>query len=314
MLWRQILDKLIITAAGDSRVSFPRNHHCLPSTRENVPGIARDYVRCLEAGASISHLHGVRFLEDKIQEDGRKLSRIDVEGWAEMTSLIREGADGIIQYGIAGARLEDRIPLMDLGPDMMSVAFNSHDEYFQPDPADPPNAIYSLHPLEELRGYARETTARGIKIEVETFHTGAIWNLRKLVSEGLLPGPVWTTLFVDWEGGSWTPPDERALINLVDMLPPGVNFNVSVMSPERQWQLLTLAIGLGGHVRVGFEDNPYLEPGVLAENNARLVEKIVKIARLVGREIAGPDEARQIIGLPARATATKASAPTGVSL
>ncbi len=294
------VDKLIITAAGDSRVSFPRNNNCLPSTRENVPGIARDYVRCLEAGASIAHLHGVRYLEDKIQEDGKKLSRIDVDGWAEMTDLIREGGDGIIQFGIAGARLEDRIPLMDLHPEMMSVAFNSHDEYFQPNPEDPPNAIYALHPLEELRGYARETAARGVKMEVESFHTGAIWNLRKLQSEGLLPDPVWTTLFIDWAGGSWTPPNERALINMVDSLPAGVNFNVSVMSPERQWQLLALTIGLGGHVRVGFEDNPYLEPGVLAKNNAELVEKIVKIAGLLGREVATPDEARQIIGLPAR--------------
>lgn len=293
------MDKLIITAACDSRVSFPRNHHCLPSTRENVPGIAAEYVRCIEAGASIAHLHGVRQLEDKIQADGKKLSRLDVEGWAEMSDRIRDGADCIIQYGIAGARLEDRIPLMDLRPDMMSVAFNSHDEYFQPHPDDPANAIYALHPLEELRGYARETAARGVKIEVETFHTGAIWNLRKLRDEGLLPDPVWTTLFVDWEGGSWTPPNERALINLVDMLPDNVNFNVSVMSPERQWALLALAITLGGHVRVGYEDNPYLEPGVLASSNAQLVDKIVKIATLLGREIATPDEARQIIGLSA---------------
>lgn len=297
------MQKLIITAAADSRVSYPRNHHCLPSTRENVAGIAEDYVRCIEAGASIAHLHGVRSLEDKIQADGKKLSRLDVDGWSEMTDRIREGADCIIQYGIAGARLEDRIPLMDLRPDMMSVAFNSHDEYFQPHPDDPANAIYALHPLEELRGYARETAARGVKMEVEAFHTGAIWNLRKLRSEGLLADPVWTTLFVDWEGGSWTPPDERALINMVDMLPEDVNFNVSVMSPDRQWQLLALVIGLGGHVRVGFEDNPYLEPGVLATSNAQLVEKIVKIANLLGRPIATPEEARKIIGLRAQVTA-----------
>ena len=297
------MDKLIITAAADSRVSYPRNHHCLPSTRENVPGIAEDYVRCIEAGASIAHLHGVRSLEDKIQADGKKLSRLDVDGWSEMTDRIREGADCIIQYGIAGARLEDRIPLMDLRPDMMSVAFNSHDEYFQPHPDDPANAIYALHPLEELRGYARETAARGVKMEVEAFHTGAIWNLHKLRSEGLLADPVWTTLFIDWEGGSWTPPDERALINMVDMLPPDVNFNVSVMSPDRHWQLLALAIGLGGHVRVGFEDNPYLEPGVLATTNAQLVEKIVKIANLLGRPIATPEEARKIIGLRTQVTA-----------
>jgi 3-keto-5-aminohexanoate cleavage enzyme len=291
------MDKLIITAACDSRVSYPANHHCLPSTRENAVPIADEYVRCLEAGASIAHLHGVRALETQIQEDGKKLSRLDVAGWEEMTLSIRERADGIIQYGIAGARLQDRIPLMELGPDMMSVAFNSHDEYFQPDPAYPPNAIYSLHPLEELRDYGRVTAEHDVKIEVESFHSGALWNLRRLQDEGLLPGPVWTTLFIDWDGGSWTPPEERALQFMVDSLPPGVNWNVSVMSPQRHWNILAMAIGLGGHIRVGYEDNPYLTPGQLADSNARLVEKAVHLATLLGRDIASPDEAREIIGL-----------------
>jgi 3-keto-5-aminohexanoate cleavage enzyme len=297
------MNKLIITAACDSRVSYPANHYCLPSTRENAKAIADEYVRCLNAGASIAHLHGVRRLESEIQEDGRKLSRLDVDGWHEMTTAIRDQADGIIQFGIAGARLEHRIPLMKLGPDMMSVAFNSHDEYFQPDPAYPPNAIYSLHPLEELREYARVTTEHGVKMEVESFHTGALWNLRKLQDEGLLPDPVWTTLFIDWAGGSWTPPTERALQNMVDALPAGVNWNVSVMSPTRQWHLLAMAIGMGGHIRVGYEDNPYLTPGQLADSNARLVEKAVQIATLLGRDIASSDEARETIGLRSRVMA-----------
>lgn len=294
------MNKIIITAACDSRVSYPSNHYCIPSTRENVPAIADEYVRCINAGASISHLHGVRKLEDKIQADGKKLSRLDVDGWREMTDLIKEKADSVIQYGIAGARLEDRIPLMQLGPDMMAVAFNAHDEYFQPDPAYPANAIYALHPLEELRGYCHATREHNVKIEVETFHTGAIWNMRKLVDEGLLDGPLWTTLFLGWSGGSWTPPTERALQYMVDCLPPGTTWNLSVMNPECHWKLMAMAIGLGGHIRVGYEDNPYLSPGELADSNARLVEKAVQLARTIGREVASPDEARKIIGLKKR--------------
>lgn len=291
------MEKVIITAACDSRVSYPANHYCIASTRENVPAIAEEYVRCVNAGAAISHLHGVRILEDKIQADGKKLSRLDVDGWREMTDLIKAGADSVIQYGIAGARLEDRIPLMRLHPDMMAVAFNAHDEYFQPDPAYPANAIYALHPLEELRGYCRATREHGVKIEVESFHTGAIWNMRKLVAEGLLDGPVWTTIFLGWSGGSWSPPTERALQYMVDCLPPGTTWNLSVMDPARHWNLLAMAMGLGGHVRVGYEDNPYLTPGELADSNARLVDKAVQIARMLGREVATPDDARRIIGL-----------------
>jgi 3-keto-5-aminohexanoate cleavage enzyme len=295
------MNKLIITAACDSRVSYPINHYCLPSTRENVPKIADEYVRCLNAGASIAHIHGVRRLEDKIQADGKKLSRLDIDGWDEMTAAIRDKADCMVQYGIAGARLEDRIPLMKLGPDMMSVAFNAHDEYFHPDPQFPPHAIYALHPLDELRDYCRATAEYGVKMEVESFHTGALWNLRKLQSEGLLPGPVYTTFFLGWSGGSWTPPEERALQYMVDCLPPGTNWNLSVMNPQRHWPLMAMAIGLGGHIRVGYEDNPYLLPGQLADSNARLVEKAVQLANLLGREIATPEEARAIIGVVKRA-------------
>ncbi len=291
------MNKLIITAACDSSVSYPSNSYCPQPTRENTTVIAREYIRCLDAGAAIAHLHGVRQLESTIQADGRKLSKLDIDGWQEITEGIRSERDSIIQFGIAGARFEDRVPLLDLAPEMMSVAFNAHDEYFHPDPEYPPNAIYALHTLEELRGYAEELPMRGVKPEIEVFHSGAVWNLMKLHDEELLDDPVWATLFLDWEGGSWTPPTEAALLFMVDLLPDYVNYNVSVMSPTAQWKLLSMAIGLGGHVRVGFEDNPYLSVGELATTNAELVEKIVRIANEHGRQIATPAEARQIIGL-----------------
>jgi 3-keto-5-aminohexanoate cleavage enzyme len=291
------LDKLIITAACDSSVSYPANENCPAPTRENTSVIAQEYVRCIDAGAAIAHLHGVRKLEPGVQADGRKLSRLDVAGWAEITDLIRSERDAIIQFGVAGARFEDRVPLLELRPEMMSVAFNAHDEYFQPDQEFPPNCIYALHPIDELRDYAVELPKHKVKPEIEVFHSGAVWNLTKLHSENLLEEPLWVTLFLDWEGGSWTPPTEAALLYMVDLLPAFVNYNVSVMSPTTQWKLLSMVIGLGGHVRVGFEDNPYLVPGRLADGNARLVDKIVRIADDHGREVASPAEARRIINL-----------------
>ena len=87
---------------------------------------------------------------------------------------------------------------------------------------------------------------------------------------------------------------------MTGLLPAFVNYNVSVMSPTQQWSLLSMVIGLGGHVRVGAEDNPYLSPGELADSNARLVEKIVGISNALGRDVASPTEAREIIGLEPR--------------
>jgi 3-keto-5-aminohexanoate cleavage enzyme len=69
------------------------------------------------------------------------------------------------------------------------------------------------------------------------------------------------------------------------------------MNPQKQWPILALAAALGGHVRVGYEDNPHVAPGEFAKNNAVLVERMVSIARGLGREIATPDEARRILGL-----------------
>jgi 3-keto-5-aminohexanoate cleavage enzyme len=93
------------------------------------------------------------------------------------------------------------------------------------------------------------------------------------------------------------PPTERALQFFVDNLPEDVIWNVSVMNPEKQWSILALAVALGGHVRVGYEDNPFIAPGEFAKNNAVLVDRMVGIAQRLGREVATPDEARKILGL-----------------
>jgi 3-keto-5-aminohexanoate cleavage enzyme len=80
-----------------------------------------------------------------------------------------------------------------------------------------------------------------------------------------------------------------------------VNWNVSIMNPVQAWKLIPLAIATGGHVRVGWEDNPYLPNGEIAKSNAELVECVVEMARLIGREVATPEEAREIAGLAPRA-------------
>lgn len=290
------MDKLVITVTCDSSMSYPGNPHMPPI--EDVDTMAGQYIRAVEAGASLVHHHGVHYLDQEMQSDGRKLSRVDIDGWRRLTELILERVSPIVQFGIASARLEEKFALLKLGPDMMSYAFNVHDEFFQPDPAYPPNEMYALHPRDELETFARAALDHGVKPEVESFYTGAFWNLEFIRNKGLLADPVWTTLFLGWAGGAWTPPTHDSLLYLVHHLPPRVNWNVSVMDAAMQWKLLPLAIALGGHVRVGWEDNPYLPDGTLAVENAQLVDVVVRMAREIGREIATPAEARAIVGLP----------------
>jgi 3-keto-5-aminohexanoate cleavage enzyme len=288
------MDDLIITATCDSTMSYP-GFEGMPAI-EDVDAVGKQYVDAVNAGASICHHHGVHYLDTEMGPDGKKLSTIDHDGWQRLTDVIRAGGkDPIIQYGIASARLPEKIRLMQQGPDMMSYAFNVHDEYFRPDPALPPNEMYSLHPRDELETASRAALQYGVKLEIECFYTGAFWNLDFIRDQSLLENPVWATLFLGWQGGAWTPPTQKSLLYLVDHLPANVNWNVSVMDPVKQWPLLATAIGMGGHVRVGWEDNPYLPGGQPSRSNAELVDVVVKMAELIGRPVADVKTARRIV-------------------
>jgi len=294
------MDKLIITVTVDSTVSYPANHYMPPI--EDVETVGQHYIDAVNAGASICHHHGVHYLDDKIQEDGRKLSKVNLDGWRDLTDRIKTvGTDPIIQFGIASARLPEKIEMMKLGPDMMSYSFVAHDEHFHPDPNYPPIEVYALHPRDELAAFTAACKEHGVKPEVECFGTGAYFNLEYIRKQGLLDDPIWATIFIGWGGGVWTPPTHDAILYMVNHLPPNVNWNCSVMDPATQWKLMPLVIAAGGHVRVGWEDNPYLPNGELAKTNAEIVEVIVRMAECIGREVATPQEAREITGLTAKA-------------
>lgn len=289
------MDKLIVTVACDSRTSYPNNPYC-PEQHE-IEKVATQYIDSVKAGAAIAHIHGIRVLEESMQADGRQVSRIDHDGWKRLQEAILGKIPAVMQFGVASARLPEKVKLMELKPDMMAVAFNAHDEYFQPDPSLPPKRMMAIHPVEELIAYCEASLEHKVKLEAECFTTGGFWNLDFVRRKGFMTDHAYATLFLGWPGGTWTPPTEKALLYMVDHLPPNVTWNVSVMNPEKQWDLLGLAISLGGHVRVGYEDNPYVNRGELARNNAVLVEKIVNMAQLLGREVATPAEARKILHL-----------------
>src|SRR6185312_2300209 len=146
----------------DSRTSYPHNDLCPP--QEDIAGCAQQYVDACSAGAAIAHIHGRRTLEESIMNK----------------------VDPIMQYGVAPARIEEKIELMKLGPDMMAVAFNAHDEYFQPVPSLPPKRMMAIHPVEELIAYAKAAEEHKVKLECECFQTGAFWHLEFVRKAGYL--------------------------------------------------------------------------------------------------------------------------------
>ena len=166
-----------------------------------------------------------------------------------------------------------------------------------------------------------------MKLEIECFSTGAYWAIGKIRSgdfwtdegvreqePGLLADPLWLTLFFGWDGQSWSPPTVRSLQYMVDNLPPNANWSMSCMEPPVYWSMVAHTIAVGGHVRIGMEDCPYLQDGAYAKTNAELVEKAVRIAREIGRghRLAGGSPAdRGPVSAPAAALRSENRPPGG---
>ena len=148
---------------------------------------------------------------------------------------------------------------------------------------------------QHLRAGARRIQELDVKPELEIFDTGNLWFARQMLAEGLIDQP---PLFQLCMGIPWGVPADAGLMkSMVDLLPAGANwtgFGIGRM----QMPIAAQAVLLGGHVRVGLEDNLYLERGVLA-SNGQLVEKAVKIVEVLGARVLGPAEARAKFGLKA---------------
>jgi 3-keto-5-aminohexanoate cleavage enzyme len=173
---------------------------------------------------------------------------------------------------------------------MLSIILNHHDEYF------PAMKLRLFHTQEELVDYAELCKKLRIKPEFEHWHQGSNWNLRFLIERDLIEKPYFLSVFFGWPGGAWSPPTIEEVQYRLNSVPEGSICTVSTMD-HAQTKLSTMAILLGGHVRVGTEDNPYYKPGVLAKDCAELVTRIKRIANEIGRETADPSEARKIVGI-----------------
>jgi len=147
-----------------------------------------------------------------------------------------------------------------------------------------------------LRAGAAAIQALGVKPELEIFDSGQLWFVNQMVSEGLLDAPPLIQLCL---GIAWgAPADTSTVQSLVDHLPSGANW-ASFGLGAMQMPMAAQSVLLGGHVRVGLEDNLYLDKGVLA-SNADLVERARKIVELMGGNVMTPADARQTLKLKAR--------------
>jgi len=263
------MQKLIITATTANSWLHPE----LGNWATNTEDLIEDAVQCAEAGASILHIHLPRSPEA-----------------SEVVRRIRNRTDAVIQAGMSSYPVSQRITDFEAKPDLLSIILNHHDEHFASLHVD------QLHTLAEFEEYSRKCRQYGVKPEWEVWHTGSYWNLEYCIGKGWFKGPHILTLFFGWPGGTWSPPTPDSYLYRLRYMPPDCLHTVSVMGKE-QTAVASAAICMGGNVRVGTEDYPFLREGVPAKNNAELVSRMVRITGELGREVANPSEAREILGL-----------------
>lgn len=271
------MEKLIITAAICG-AEVTKEHN--PNVPYTVEEIGREAELAYKAGASIIHLH-VR------NDDGTPTQ--DYARFKECINEIkRRCPDVIIQPstgGAVGMSNEERLQPIALNPEMATLDcgtcnFGGDDVFVNTE-----NTIIE---------FANRMIETGVKPENEVFDKGMIDSAIRLHKKGYIKSPMHFNFVMGVNGGIDASP--RDLVFMAGSIPQGSTFTATGIG-RSEFPIATMSIIMGGHVRVGFEDNIYIEKGVKAKSNAELVEKVVRIAKELGREIATPEEARNILGL-----------------
>ena len=270
------MDKLIITVAPIGSIPTKAMTPYVPVTPAEV---IQDACDCCNAGASVVHIHA----RDKDQKPSH-----DYDFFSETVAGIRSRSDLIIQIstgGRASQAQETRGRALAIeGVEMASLNTGS---------VNFPSSAYVNEPA-LIDHLARVMLDRGIKPEIECFDFSFISNGLDLLKKGLLKPPLHFNFVMGLKGA--LPYSLANYAHMMRTIPEGSTWNVSGIGPA-QLPLALASMISGGHVRVGLEDNIYYSKGVLA-TNVQMVERIVRLAREQGREVATPAEARAILQLP----------------
>ena len=294
--------KVIITAAITGGIHGKWANPCLPLTAEEQ---AQDALECYEAGASIVHIH-VR------GDDGQNTPDLSyygktVEQIGEICPMIRQIGNGIgaqvVEHKFttkSGKRrttteivqpsLEERLNLLNIVPEPEMHTINAGSFEFR----TPYGGSLFKNPQDFNRKYIKRCNKKGFGIEIEVYDSSHITNVLEFVETGLLNPPLHFSLVLGIKGGAEANPAN--LLHMIDQLPDGSTWQVVTVG-KFNLRTTVMAMCMGGNVRTGLEDTIYYGKGELAQNNAQLVKRMVRIAKEIGREVATVDEAKHILGI-----------------
>ena len=276
------MEKLIITAAiCGAEVTKEQN----PAVPYTVEEIVREAKSAVDAGAAIVHLH--------VREDDGTPTQSRAR-FQECEDAIYKACPNVILIpstgGAVGMTPDERLQSTDTTPipEMATLdcgTCNFGDEIFD-------------NTMPTMRAFGKRMIERGIKPEYECFEMGHLDTILTMARKGEVPGAPMQFNFVLGVPGC-TPATVPNLCWLVQNIPAGSTWTSTGIG-RHAFTLAAPTIVMGGNVRVGFEDNLYLERGVLAKSNGELVDKVVRMAKMLGRPVATSDEAREILGLKKR--------------
>ena len=273
------MEKLVITVGiTGSRITRKQTPY-IPILPEEI---AQSGIEAWKEGASVLHIH--------VRDPKTGLGTQDISIFKEVVDRIRGETDALLcltTSGIPGRNLPiaERLQPLALQPEFVSFDAGS---------VNMGESVF-LNPPEFLDALAKETLAKEIKPELEAFEVGMVYTCLRYLEEGLLKPPLHFQFVLGIRGGM--PATPKSLLYLTEITPSDSTWSV-IGAGSGQLPMAVMGMVMGGHVRVGLEDNIYYSKGVLARSNAELVERVVRIAREFGREIATPSEARKILSSP----------------
>lgn len=303
------MDKLIITAALTGNITLPTQTPHLPITPEQI---VNEAVKCVEAGAASIHVHA------RDPKTGLPSTAPDV--YRKIAKLFKQRTKAIFvptTGGTATMTPQDRLKLVPaLKPEMAtcnlgSINFSIHpivDRYkdnewkydWEKNFAAATKDFIFRNTFGDIEVFYQTMTDNGTKPEFEAYDIGHLYNIAFFLKRGIIKPPVWIQFVTGILGGIGSDLENIMFMkSTADRLIGPENYKFSVIGAgyPAEFYVDTLSIMLGGMVRVGLEDNIFISKGVLAKGSWELVEKIVRIAKELGREIATPDEARAMLGL-----------------
>lgn len=300
------MEKMIITAAITGGGS-PEDNPYLPKTpKEQV----RASLEAFQAGASVVHIHSrdlsgrsvhdARFLEEVIlpvreqckilinTSTGGPAKRVDGDHVYQKTpGTSPEDRVGIIPYLCRNPRTKPDLASFNSGSPVIDIYNRKNKEFLL--------NFVMVHSFSDMSYIAKVIKEHRVKPEIECYEVGMINNAIFLRDLGLIEEPLYFQFVLGVLGCIPATPDN--LLHMVRSIPQGSPWSVCGIGLN-EFPMAAIAILMGGHVRVGFEDNIYISKGVKAKSNAELVEKVVRLAKELDREIATPEDARRILHLP----------------